>query len=58
MLLRTITLSSTVRVSVFKIVCVPFTVKLPLNMASLLNVLAPAIVCVPLVLTTVASTVI
>ena len=49
-------MSSTVNVSVFKIVCVPLTVKLPLNIASLLNVLAPAIVCVPVVLTTVLST--
>ena len=49
-------LSSTVNVSVFKIVCVPFTVKFPLNTASLLNVLAPAIVCAPVVLTTVGST--
>ena len=56
LLLRTIKLSSTVNVSVLRIVCVPLTVKLPLNIALSLNVFAPAIVCVPDVLTTVAST--
>ena len=44
LLLSTIKLSSTVNVSVLTVVCVPFTVKLPLKIASLLNVLAPAIV--------------
>ena len=49
-------LSSTVKVSVATVVCVPLTVKLPETTMSLLNVLAPAILCVPLVLTTVLST--
>ena len=44
LLFRMIMLSSTVRVSVLTTVCVPLIVKLPLNIASLLNVLAPAIV--------------
>ena len=38
------------------VVVVPLTVKSPFITTSLLNVLAPAIVCVPLVLTTVLST--
>ena len=38
------------------IVCVPLIVTLPLNTASSLNVLAPPMLCAPLVLTTVAST--
>ena len=51
-------LSSTVNVSVLTVVCVPFTVKLPESIKSLVNVLAPPIFCVPVVLTTVLSTVI
>jgi hypothetical protein len=56
LLLSTMRLSSTVKVSVFKIVCVPFTVRLPLNIALSLNVLAPAMVWAPDVQTTVLST--
>ena len=56
LLLRIITLSSTVKVSVLTIVCVPLTVKLPLSIKSSLNVLAPPTVCVPDVLTTELST--
>jgi hypothetical protein len=42
LLFNIIILSSTVKVSVLRIVCVPFTVKLPESIISSLNVLAPA----------------
>ena len=38
------------------VVCVPLTVKLPDKTISSLNVFAPLILCVPVVLTTVLST--
>ena len=56
LLLSTITLSSTVKVSVLTCVVVPLTVRLPLKITSSLNVLAPPTVCEPDVLTTVLST--
>ena len=55
-LLRTIMLSPVETVVELIVVVVPLTVKSPLNIALSLNVLAPAIVCVPVVLTTVLST--
>ena len=54
--LSVIMLSSNNNVSVLIVVVVPLTVKLPSITISLLNVLLPPIVCVPEVLTTVAST--
>jgi len=49
-------LSSTVKVSVLTVVCVPLIVKLPVTIKSLAKVLSPPILCVPVVLTTVLST--
>ena len=53
---NTIILSSIANVSVLTVVCVPLIVKLPEITMSSPNVLAPLMLCVPLVLTTVAST--
>ena len=49
-------LSSTSSVAVLRVVVVPSTVKLPLTVTLFENVLFPAIVCAPVVLTTVLST--
>jgi len=49
-------LSAKLAVVVLRIVCVPLTVKLPVTTISSANVLAPATLCVPVVLTTELST--